>query len=455
MPQLNVNEHFYDLFFEWDFNILFCIGGYGSGKSHEIFSKAATKLCEEPLKAMVVRKEFSTLKDSCFADLEEAFDRIGQYDNFKFNTSPLKIEREIKAGKRIKNKKNRKRKKSSKIIFRGLDNIRKIKSVKSVDLIIVEEADEISLLDLKELVKRLRGNKGWLILMSNPVSRASSVYKYFFTSKGKGFNEQELYKKRRLEKIETLKLADGREAKFKTIVHHSTYRDNIKNLPESFIMELENETDPRIRRIALDGQFGADGDLVLYNAVEDVNVYEKYVKGNKKLKRYTGLDWGFVTSYTAAGRFAIDESTNTLYVYWEYYERDKTNPELKEDLKVFKKTREKVKADSNEEKTIKEFRNEGFNFRGADKGPGSGLYGVKKLRSFSKIIIDKRRCPNAAREAQEWTFPKNKDGEIIENWEAMKRHYDPHFWDCGRYALEDYKWKNTKARLKDITKYQT
>ena len=102
--------------------------------------------------------------------------------------------------------------------------------------------------------------------MCNPVSRLSSVYRMFFTEEGFNFDEEELYKKRFLKKTETIILDNGTKENFIIKVHHSTYRDN-PFLPASFIYELQSEKDPRIKRIARDGKFGADGDLVLYNAV--------------------------------------------------------------------------------------------------------------------------------------------------------------------------------------------
>lgn len=435
MALVKGNKHFEYVSKTWDFKILLCIGSYGSGKSHEMFTKVAIKAAMEKRKILVVRKEYNTLKESCFADLEDAIERIGQTRRFKTTVSPLHIQ----------NKSNK-----SRVIFRGLDKVRKIKSIKDIDLIVVEEADEISIEELKELIKRLRTNRvsTHMILMCNPVSRRSSIYKYFF--KDLGFDEEELYEKKLLAKETIIRdELTGEEELYRILIHHSTYKDN-KFLPLSFRHELESEKDPRLRRIGTEGKFGADGELVLYNAVFESNVYERYVKGKiSSNMKFVGLDWGFVTSYNALIRCAINEKENELYLYWEYYRKDRTNSQIQHDIEEFKKTRERIRADNAEPKTIREFKNAGFNIVGADKGPGSVKEGIRKLRSFKRIVIDKENCKNTKSEAEDLCFEKDMDGEIIEDQFTI----DPHAWDAVRYAIENYKVKSTKAKIHDLKDY--
>ena len=44
-----------------------------------------------------------------------------------------------------------------------------------------------------------------------------------------------------------------------------------------------------------------------------------------------GMDFGFVTSYNAALRMVVDHDEKILYIYREYYSRNKTDPEIAED----------------------------------------------------------------------------------------------------------------------------
>lgn len=433
MAKLKIKEHFFNVLQDWNFDILLMIGGYGSGKSFTGFLKTALLATQEKRKILVVRKVYSTLKDSCYEDLKEAFDTLGVRKKWKLIKSPYEAEN-------IKN--------GSKIIFKGMDDWRKLKSIKNIDYILIEEADELSIEDIKELRKRLRGLniKKHLVLMCNPVSRLSSIYKMFFTDEGFNFDEEELYKKRELVKVDTITLEDGTKEKFVIKVHHSTYKDN-PFLPASFIYELESEKDPRIRRIARDGKFGADGDLVLYNAVFEKDVFERYVAGKIDRKHlYRGIDWGYSISYTCGLMMAVNPVLNELYIYWEYYNKCKTTQELMQGLQTLKNNNIPIFADSASSQTIADFYDAGFNIYGATKGKGSVEYHEQLLRSFSRIVIDIDRCPNTKATAEECVYKKDKNGEI----QAGKYNIDPHPFDAASYGLEEYDFVPLKNRLKFI-----
>lgn len=433
MAKLKIKEHFFNALQDWNFDILLMIGGYGSGKSFTGFLKTALLATQEKRKILVVRKVYSTLKDSCYEDLKEAFDTLGVRKKWKLIKSPYEAEN-------IKN--------GSKIIFKGMDDWRKLKSIKNIDYILIEEADELSIEDIKELRKRLRGLniKKHLVLMCNPVSRLSSIYKMFFTDEGFNFDEEELYKKRELVKVDTITLEDGTKEKFVIKVHHSTYKDN-PFLPASFIYELESEKDPRIRRIARDGKFGADGDLVLYNAVFEKDVFERYVAGKIDRKHlYRGIDWGYSISYTCGLMMAVNPVLNELYIYWEYYNKGKTTQELMQGLQALKNNNIPIFADSASSQTIADFYDAGFNIYGATKGKGSVEYHEQLLRSFSRIVIDIDRCPNTKATAEECVYKKDKNGEI----QAGKYNIDPHPFDAASYGLEEYDFVPLKNRLKFI-----
>lgn len=433
MAKLKIKEHFFNVLQDWNFDILLMIGGYGSGKSFTGFLKTALLATQEKRKILVVRKVYSTLKDSCYEDLKEVFDTLGVRKKWKLIKSPYEAEN-------IKN--------GSKIIFKGMDDWRKLKSIKNIDYILIEEADELSIEDIKELRKRLRGLniKKHLVLMCNPVSRLSSIYKMFFTDEGFNFDEEELYRKRELVKVDTITLEDGTKEKFVIKVHHSTYKDN-PFLPASFIYELESEKDPRIRRIARDGKFGADGDLVLYNAVFEKDVFERYVAGKIDRKRlYRGIDWGYSISYTCGLMMAVNPILNELYIYWEYYDKGKTTQELMQGLQALKNNNIPIYADSASSQTIADFYDAGFNIYGATKGKDSVEYHEQLLRSFSRIVIDIDRCPNTKATAEECVYKKDKNGEI----QAGKYNIDPHPFDAASYGLEEYDFVPLKNRLKFI-----
>lgn len=429
---IEFSEHFANIFQENDFDILLMIGGYGSGKSFTGFLKVALLGALQKRRMLIVRKVYSTLKDSCFEDLKDAIYTLDMSEEWKYIKSPYEFENKVSG---------------TQIIFKGMDDWRKLKSIKNIDLILIEEADELTLDDIKELKKRLRTNniRSQMIFMCNPVSRLSSIYKMFFTEEGYNIDENLLYKKKQIKFIDKIKLEDETVLQQTIIVHHSTYKDN-PFLPANFVYELESEKDPRIRRIARDGKFGADGDLVLYNAVFEEDVYERYVKDKiDNRNKYKGIDWGFSISYTCGLKMAVNPILNELYVYWEYYEKGKTTQELIQGLQSLKEdNRTTIYADSASSQTIADFYDAGFNIDGATKGKGSVEYHEQLLRSFSRIVIDINRCPNTKAVAEECVFQKDKNGEI----QSGKYNLDPHPLDAMSYGLEEYEYIPLKERIR-------
>ena len=428
---MQIVEHFYKVFADDDFDILLMIGGYGSGKSFTGFSKMVLDSSKEKRKVLVIRKVFATHKESCYEDILDASDQLDILDEWKFMKSPLEVQ----------NVMNR-----SRIIFKGMDDYRKLKSIKNIDYIVIEEADELTLDDIKELRKRLRvkGVRSHFVLMCNPVSKNSSIYKMFFTDAGFNFDEEELYTKRFLTKTEKVVLEDGRKEQVIIKVHHSIYKDN-PFLPVNFIYELESEKDPRIRRIAKEGKFGADGELVLYNAVFEENVFEKYVQGkvdNSNLHR--GIDWGFSISYTCGLKMAVNPYLNELYIYWEYYNKGKLTLELFDDLGPLREGNIPIYADSASSQTIADFYDAGYNITGATKGKGSVDYHEQMLRSFSRIVIDIKRCPNTKEEVESCVYKKNSDGSM----KSGKYNIDAHSIAAMGYGLEEFEYTPLKNRLK-------
>ncbi|BBP91868.1 hypothetical protein BsIDN1_54860 [Bacillus safensis] len=77
-----------------------------------------------------------------------------------------------------------------------------------------------------------------------------------------------------------------------------------------------------------------------------------------------------------------------LYIYWEYYDRGKTDDETATDLQEFIESQELIKADAAEPKTIHYFRQRGFQMVAAHKFQGSRLqYTKKKTNGLRKLFV--------------------------------------------------------------------
>ncbi|EID42868.1 PBSX family phage terminase large subunit [Parageobacillus thermoglucosidasius] len=416
-----VNPHFEDFLFDWNHKFYFLVGGYGSGKSYHIALKLILKLLSEKRTALVVREVYDTHRNSTYSLLEEIVHDLGLENIIECLTSPMQI--------RFPN--------GSKIIFKGMDKPAKLKSIHNVSIIWVEECSEVKYEGFKELLGRLRHPtlKLHMILSTNPVSKNNWTYRHFFKdeqNKRLILDDEELYEKR------TIITND-------TYYHHSTADDNLF-LPESYIAQLEElkDYDPDLYRIARKGHFGVNGVRVFpqFEVAPHDKVMEAISNIRKPIKR-VGMDFGFVDSYNAVIRLAVDPDKKYLYIYWEYYKNQMTDDETAEEISEFKETQELIKADSAEPKTIRYYRKQGFNMVGALKFPGSRLQYTKKIKRFKKIICSDR-CTNTVFELKDLTYAKDKNGNIIED----EFNIDPHTLSAIWYALDDYEVEDLKEKPK-------
>ena len=151
-----------------------------------------------------------------------------------------------------------------------------------------------------------------------------------------------------------------------------------------------------------------------------------------------GMDFGFVTSYNAVVRMLIDHDNKILYLYDEYYSKDKTDPEIAEDIKKWKDIL--IKADCAEPKAIRYYKQKGFRIRACKKFKGSRKIYTKKVKRFRKIVCSDK-CENIIDELQDLTFAVDKNGEIIED----EFNIDPHTLSAIWYGLDDYEVSDLKG----------
>ncbi|WHH59156.1 PBSX family phage terminase large subunit [Petroclostridium sp. X23] len=417
MIEKEVNPHFEEFLFDWNHKFYFLVGGYGSSKSYHVALKIILKLLQEKRTALVVREVYDTIRDSCFSLFDEIITGMELDDRIKLVTSPMQI--------RFPN--------GSKIIFKGMDKPAKLKSINNVTIVWVEECSELKYEGFKELLGRLRHPTLPLhfILSTNPVGEDNWTYKHFFKDDRKKvfvLDDEALYQNR----IVILK---------NTYYHHSIADDNLF-LPKSYIEQLEElkTYDPDLYRIARKGRFGVNGIRVLpqfvvkphYEVLEAVNK----IPGNMKR---AGFDFGFETSYNALVRLAIDHDNKYLYIYWEYYKNRMTDDRTETEIAEFKETRELIRADSAEPKTIAYYRQQGFNIKGAKKFQGSRLQYTKKVKRFKKIICSEN-CVNVISELKDLTYKKDKLGNVIED----DFNIDPHTMSAIWYALDGYEVADIK-----------
>lgn len=420
MPiEKEVNPHFEEFLFNWDYKNYLLVGGYGSSKSYHIGLKLILKLLQEKRKALVVREVFDTLRDSCYSLFEEIIIDLELEDRIKMTESPMRI--------KFPN--------GSKIIFKGMDKPKKLKSINGVTIVWIEECSELKYEGYKELLGRARHPSLPIhfILSTNPVGEDNWTYKHFFKDELNDIfilDDNELYEKRNI-------------IKNNTYYHHSVADDNLF-LPKSYIEQLDElkTYDPDLYRIARRGRFGVNGVKVLpqFTVMSHKEVLSKIGNIPKRFYR-NGMDFGFVTSYNALLRMAIDDKNKYLYIFYEYYKNKMTDDKTAEEIKEFKDSKELIIADSAEPKTITYYQQQGFKMIGAKKGPGSRIQNTKKVKRFKKIICSDE-CTNTIRELKNLTYATDKQGNIIED----EFNIDPHTLSAIWYGLDGYEVADLKDR---------
>lgn len=422
-----VNPRFEDFLFDWNQKFQFLMGGYGSSKSYHVALKIILKLLSEKRKALVIREVYDTHKDSTFSLFTEIIEDLGLLDESgrkkiaKGKIRPKESPYEL----RFSN--------GSRIIFKGMDKPAKLKSINNVSLIWLEECSEVKYEGFKELIGRLRHPtlKLHMILSTNPISEDNWTYLHFFKDEENErfvLDDNDLYEKG------TVIVGD-------TYYHHSTADDNLF-LPESYVLQLDElkEYDPDLHRVARLGRYGVNGVRVLPQF--EVKPHEDVINAIHEMKSplyKNGLDFGFVESYNAFVRMAIDHEKKYLYIFAQHYARGESDEKLAEALEPYRKLM--IKADSAEPKTIAYFRQKRFRMYGAKKGPGSRLQNTKKVKRFKKIICSDA-CKDVVRELKNLTFAKDKNGKIIED----EFNIDPHTFSAIWYGLDDYEVASLKGR---------
>jgi phage terminase large subunit len=293
-------------------------------------------------------------------------------------------------------------KNGSQIICEGMDNPEKIKSIVGITDVWIEEANELTYDDYKQLNLRMRGGnlRKRMILSLNPVSKISWVYEHFF-----------------------------KKPKDNTITHHTTHQDN-KFLDDEYRLQLEQlaDVDQYFHKVYTLGEWGVLGNLVFNNyVIEDFQIELE--------EEFFGMDFGYnhASVMVAAGLY-----DGELYVPKELYVKQKTNTEFATlgefwdpDYKSHIYT-----ADAAEPDRIKEFNDRGWCVEPAQKGKDSVKHGIDFLKRY-RIHIHKD-CPNLANEIQQYKYRETRDGQVLDEPVAIND-------DCIaalRYASE-YLWRNT------------
>lgn len=373
-------------------------GGRASLKSSYVGTELVLQLLKHPdCHALVTRQVGDTMRDSVYAQILWAIDKLGLTTKFKCTQSPLQCTY-LPTGQRI--------------LFRGLDDPQKIKSIKLpfgyIGIVWFEEADQIK--GGEEAVRNvqqsaLRGGEYGLTFISfNPPAASRNWANRYARAERRG--------------------------KF---VHHSSYlQAPAEWLGPKFLAQAEyiKETQPTKYRHEYLGEAVGNGTQVFENLVLEPIDGKTIRSFDRPLN---GVDWGWYPDAWAYNRVQYDAARRTLYIYdeltrWRTANRDTAHLLLARGVGT--ETGGPLTADSAEPKSCGDYRAEGLPCREAVKGPGSVNQSMKWLQSLAAICIDPKRCPDTAREFGEYEYEVGKDGQVLPGYPDA----DNHHIDAVRYA---------------------
>lgn len=370
-------------------------GGRGSLKSSTVSLLVPQLLIANPnTHALVLRKVANTLRDSVFNQYMWAIAELGMAGLWYAKVSPMEIIY---------------RPTGQKIMFRGADDPMKIKSIKVpfgyIAITHFEEKDQFSgRAEIRTILQSTMrgGDKFWNFESYNPpISRDNWAN------------------------------VDSAEDKPNRLCHISTYLDAPKSwLGEEFINEAEylKQTDERAYQHEYLGlPVGTGGNV--FERLELREITDDEVKRFDRI--YQGIDFGWYPDPFCFIRIYYDAARETLYLIDEHYVNKTSNEDNASWIRERHYNDFPITCDSAEPKSIADLRACGLDARKSIKGIGRIEYGMKWLQR-RKIVIDKRRTPNAYKEIVGYEYERNKDGEIISGYPDKNNHAI----DAIRYGME-------------------
>ena len=371
-----------------------CKGSRGSKKSKTTALNLIVRMMQHPQSnALVMRRTYTTLRDSCYSDLKWAINRLGVSHLWKCVENPLEI-RFIPTNQRI--------------LFRGFDDALKITSISVPTGVLcwvwIEEAYEVTDEDaFNKLDMSIRGEMPeglfkQITLTFNPWSAQSWLKARFFDTP-----DPDVFTKT------------------------TTYKCNEwLDASDLAIFEKMRVNNPRRYRIEGLGEWGVAEGLI-YDKVELQPFDIQSLREQDNIKAVFGLDFGF-TDPTAFAAIMIDEVNQKLYVFDEYYKKGVTNARIAERIEALGYGSERIICDSAEPKSIRELQDMGIRAEPSRKGRDSVLHGIQLLQNYTWIVHPK--CENFYHEICNYAWEKDKYGKPIDKPE----HEFSHLMDASRYA---------------------
>lgn len=375
-------------------------GGKGSKKSSTTALNLIYRLMKyKDSNLLVVRAVMNTHRNSTFAQLKWAQDKLGVSHLWENTVSPLEMTYKPTG---------------QKILFRGFDDVLKLASTTvekgSICFVWVEEAFEIDKeSDFEKLdLSMPRGNVApplfkQTTLTFNPWSEKHWLKKRFFD------------------------VQDKNVSSYTTNYLCNEFLDQT----DRAVFERLKEVNPARYRVAGLGEWGISEGLVYENfTVQSLEI----TKGDLwKWKNFFGLDYGYTNDPTAFIAFAANPIDKIIYVFDEFYKTRMLNCDIADMIIKKGYAKERIRADSAEPKSNDDLRRLGIQrIAPSVKGRDSIINGIMGICEY-KIYVNPN-CKNTVAELSSYIWDKNRsDGA------NMPKDENNHLMDAMRYAFYDVK----------------
>ena len=426
-------------------------GGKGSKKSATTALNLIYRLMKySDSNLLVVRAVFNTHRDSTFAQLKWAQEKLGVSHLWENTVSPMEMKYKP-TGQRI--------------LFRGFDDVLKLASttvsVGYLCWVWIEEAFEIaSETDFEKLDLSVpRGNVPPQLFKQttitfNPWSESHWLKKRFFDishpdvscySTNYLCNEFlddvdravfERMKQTNFRRYAVAGLGEWGVAEGLVYENFETLDfgfDEKGNLYKKCTMHnaqctIEVSAEPTDVK-SIPQSADADGSLARWNRDES-EIIDAW-----KIRHFFGLDYGYTNDPTAFVAFAVNPVNKEIYIYDEHYETKMLNCDIAEMIAKKGFAKERIRADSAEPKSNEDLRRLGISrIMPSVKGKDSVLNGIAQIQEY-KIYVSPR-CKNMIAELSSYAWKKDTNEKGINEPIDSNNH----LCDALRYAFYDVRY---------------
>ncbi len=346
---------------------------------------------------LVVRAEANTHRDSTFAQLKWAQQKLGVAEFWQNTVSPMEMTY-LPTGQ--------------KILFRGFDDVLKLASTTvnngHLNFVWIEEAYEIA---SEEDFNKLD--------LSVPRGAVPPPLFKQTTITFNPWSEKHWLKKR---------FFDTKSADVATYSTNYLCNEFLDSTDKSVFENLKN-TNYRRYAVAGLGEWGIAEGLVFENFCEgtvDIKPQDEY-----KWRNFFGLDYGYSNDPTAFIAFKANPLDKVIYVFDEFYKTKMLNCDIAAEIKKRGYAKERIRADCAEPKSNDDLRRLGITrIIPSNKGRDSINNGITGLLEY-KIFVNPL-CKNTLMEFSNYVYETH--GTVTAPKDSMN-----HLMDALRYAFEDVK----------------